>query len=88
MSHCCLPNQKKLPFGFLLAKTKFFSVSFGLVGLEDLSQLDDLFRPFSGGRKDRGDWMVLFLRWGLLPSLPCSCSKVVVIPGDAQGMNW
>ena len=64
MSHCCLPNQKKLPFGFLLAKTKFFSVSFGYIGLEEFGELADLFSPFSGRRKDRGDWVFFVFEMG------------------------
>ena len=58
---------EELPFGCLLAETKFFFVSFGWVGLETFCELTYLFRPFWGfwGKKERVDKVVLVLEMGI-----------------------
>ena len=47
-------QREELPFCFLLAETKFFSVSLAWVALEDFGELAYLFHPFSVFWREKG----------------------------------
>ena len=55
MSNCFFFLQgEELPFGFLLADTKVFSVSLVWVGLQYFDELADLFHPLEGFWREEG----------------------------------